>query len=402
MSLPSVREAVSEDSGPIDLRAKLESEDTHSLREFLLRQSRAVIWRGFDHEWEYNHRVNRLGSYVRPAGESEGDGGGWIVGHSAASGSGPDTAAVADYYTEITASGVHATTGTATISLSTPDTEATTHMETVVVALPESMRNLDNYAVVLNGFDLVSTGDADKLMAFQITTGRPEGRGGLPSTVEESHLEFPLDVVLQGDCSTPECTDDQVTYSLEVHYLVLGGNSSDFRTEVGAAVYNEYTWDAPRKRFEIYRRDVGTEHVSVDRADGWNWPGHRGTLGFTSFSMRLEKTGGHFATSGGEAVHLLRLALAIRNLSQQADTVEADVDLFFKNWTWGMKSAHIPHSEFSLKDEGRASFQASMIGLQFADAVEYSEDARTTSIQWDADQPSSSDAALSEERIDGS
>ncbi|MFY7861519.1 MAG: hypothetical protein ACOVP5_04770, partial [Chitinophagales bacterium] len=44
---------------------------------------KAVIWRGFDHQWTYNHRINRIGSIV-----SRNDLGTFVGKHYSASGAG--------------------------------------------------------------------------------------------------------------------------------------------------------------------------------------------------------------------------------------------------------------------------------------------------------------------------
>ncbi len=64
--------------------------------------SRAGIWQGFRHAWEYNHRLNRFGSYVLnlkgPDGAAR-----TVAGHTSASGTGNDTAHFSEFVTQVDA-----------------------------------------------------------------------------------------------------------------------------------------------------------------------------------------------------------------------------------------------------------------------------------------------------------
>ena len=64
-----------------------------------------VIWMGFEHEWTYNHRLNRLGDYVS---QPEFDGFEHPVKHyhTGATGLGWDEALFTSYYTVVKANGI--------------------------------------------------------------------------------------------------------------------------------------------------------------------------------------------------------------------------------------------------------------------------------------------------------
>jgi hypothetical protein len=64
----------------------------------------ATIWQGYHHTWKYNHRLNRFGSYVRSRlanGQRE-----TVIGHTAASGTGGDTARFSECVTQVQVAGV--------------------------------------------------------------------------------------------------------------------------------------------------------------------------------------------------------------------------------------------------------------------------------------------------------
>ena len=57
--------------------------------------NKAMIWRGFQHKWTYNHRINRIGSSV-----SFKDDKGYCI-HYSASGLGSDSTFATTYYTYV-------------------------------------------------------------------------------------------------------------------------------------------------------------------------------------------------------------------------------------------------------------------------------------------------------------
>lgn len=387
MHVLSTRDHVPGQRHSISLRDLIDEENASSLRDALVcRHPNAVVWQGFDHEWGYNHRANRLGSYVRP--EDEGIGlDTWEVAHTAASGSGPDTADVTDYYAMLKAGGLWVTTATAELTFEGPDTEPIVEHATATATLPEPMENREEYVALLNGFDLVSDGDADKLIEFDLEID------GQPTDVQGDTVDVDLKSRITGSCSTPECNDDETTFTLYAYVLVLGGDAGLVQFSDAGTASNAYSWPTGNADDEIHASDRGYTNVTADRSARLDGEDGRATLGFTGFSIAIEKTGGHPALSAGEAVHLLQLALAIRNLSQDADSVSADVLLFFKNWEQGMKGAHPPESQGSLKDAGNVAIEASLATIEVAEELGYREDSRSTSITWNADAPSHSDDA---------
>ncbi|NTX17885.1 hypothetical protein HUA76_44745, partial [Myxococcus sp. CA056] len=75
-----------------------------------------VLWRGFNHWWDYNHRINRLGDWVQNDGCTGLSCSAHII-HAAASGSGPDTASYKSWYTTLATSSAAFRTGSKLISI---------------------------------------------------------------------------------------------------------------------------------------------------------------------------------------------------------------------------------------------------------------------------------------------
>src|ERR1019366_7252669 len=57
--------------------------------------NKAYIWRGFQHQWTYNHRCNRLGDYVQLNSGTP------VSVHTSGTGSGSDSTYYKSYYTYV-------------------------------------------------------------------------------------------------------------------------------------------------------------------------------------------------------------------------------------------------------------------------------------------------------------
>lgn len=201
----------------------------------------AVVWRGFRHAWSYNHRFNRIGSWVEMR-NCDGSSCTYDVAHSGASGTGEDTAAVRDAYTELSARNVSFYADSETIQLRGQkeddpyDDSATVRLD---LSQHPELQGHDEYAAVLNGFDLVSTGESAKPKQLTLEVKQP--------TVSNGELTFDLEYTVQLGCSSVECDrigfgNQDIEYDLTLQYLVVGGNDSALNTEVGTAMSADPRW----------------------------------------------------------------------------------------------------------------------------------------------------------------
>jgi hypothetical protein len=157
----------------------------------------ATIWQGFRHAWAYNHRLNRLGSYVRTE-----DGRGDVVGHTAASGTGGDTAHFSDYVTRLQADtdnvGFQAGWGEARVECPRAVTAAF-RIRVDELPLEPALAGKDRYTVLINGFDLYAERHADKLVSFEVEVTDPV------VYADGTKLRFNILGSLRFDCRTAEC-----------------------------------------------------------------------------------------------------------------------------------------------------------------------------------------------------
>jgi len=157
-----------------------------------------TLWQGFHHAWEYNHRLNRLGSYVRAQqtnGESEP-----IIGHTAASGTGGDTAHFSEYVTSVRAKGVGFQAGQGETVVECMRA-VTTNLRIKVdeLELAPELVGKDNYTVIINGFDLYAQRHSDKLLSFDLEITDPT------VYADGTRIRFNILGSMCFDCRTAEC-----------------------------------------------------------------------------------------------------------------------------------------------------------------------------------------------------
>ncbi len=162
-------------------------------------ESWATIWQGFHHAWEYNHRLNRLGSYVKHEGDRPASGQS-LAGHTAASGTGGDTAHFSEFVTRVRAAGVGSQTGWREVRVECPRAvTASFRIPVDGLALEPDLVGRERHAVVINGFDLCADHHADKLIAFDLEVTDPV------VTAEGTKIRFDILGSLRFDCRTAEC-----------------------------------------------------------------------------------------------------------------------------------------------------------------------------------------------------
>ncbi|NDJ55009.1 MAG: hypothetical protein GYB68_18200 [Chloroflexi bacterium] len=156
-----------------------------------------VIWQGYHHAWDYNHRLNRFGSYVT---QGDGNGRGPRVVHTAASGTGPDIAHFKEFATYVEAKGVAFQVGVAETLIECPRTESTPfRIKLDKLELDPALQGKQVYAVLLNGFDIYADDHADKLIAFDLEVSDPV------AIKDGRQIRFSILGSMCVDCRSPEC-----------------------------------------------------------------------------------------------------------------------------------------------------------------------------------------------------
>lgn len=376
-----------------------------------------LVWRGFHHAWRYNHRLNRLASYL------EWDGDDWECVHAAASGTGPDTAQFCDLYTLIEDPDVAFQSVTEPFEVTGDENVPHTVSRTRVIELKSDLQDRDTVEVLLNGFDVYASSDADKLQELSLSVGEPTTSSG------NGRLDVPVEVEFRGDCGTPECREDGVDYTIEVRYLVVAGDDPTFRAGPTVSTGTDYAWD---RSHEPDHKADGLARTSITDPDRWVGEDIENAVGFTELQVDLRKTGdppliaavGELADHA-EGMHFLELDASIETITESNGGLDLEFLLFYKNWEHGMKQLVPPEilqriSDFIPEDTeseiqndpdiswtdlidasilahrsaGRAEIDATARLLQFDDPVRFHHNAVPGNIDWEGENadPNSSDA----------
>lgn len=315
----------------------------------------AIVWQGFQHQWGYNHRINRLGSSVLSFGcdRDDPDDCRGFVEHTASSGSGSDRATYSTHFTRVISQtdDVRFLNGELRLNLRGEERQTIDIRDTFTLALGPAMADFDRYSVVLNGFDLQAipslgngVTDADKLIDLEL---------GVFNEVYHSAgntLDFDVEVDFTGSCRSVECNalSRKLDYSLVVRFLVI---ASRIDPETGLQAAHEITvapisdsdqWTREDEIFpEPERRTVTGVPGAYDKA----------FVAIKRLSVALD-----------DEHHLLELDTFVDRVSYDPDRglVGFETTLFFKQWDLLMNIADSfgcwfllkPCSYWAFRDDG--------------------------------------------------
>lgn len=311
------------------------------------------LWQGHHHRWRYNHRVNRLGSWVRHQGDAA------LLGHAGASGTGADTLAFEDRAVRVDADGVRAVEGFTDVVISAKEEHRKSFVVEARVATPAPPA-----VVLLNGYDLVAIGhdgkpaEADKLLALNV--------GVSPVAIVGNEARFTVLGGLNVDCDSAECDlhpdedfldalarllgpkasvpdavvkasglaqkfDRDTCYRLRVYWIVLCGAPDAMHVTPLPLVRHPHRWGTMQ---EVSLAKQGTSELSVAlRRPAFP----AAVLGITQLHLRIRRAGtepkGLVFGLGDKAAHLLELDQAVRDVTREGTVLSAHVEQLCKNWT---------------------------------------------------------------------
>lgn len=305
--------------------------------------NKAYIWRGFQHQWTYNHRCARLGDYVQYNSGTP------ISVHASATGIGADSTYYSSYYTYLASPDVVFQEGDTMIRIHAREKQLIE--KTVPVSIPAAawMSGKTDYVTLLNGFDLRSDHAADKiqLLRFALEDGQYE---------PISHtINFTAKISIVLNCQSVECPEfsNLVEYDLDIHYLIIGLNKGD-AAATSQYFTRSYSWDKKEELNELPEEKKITGDVFPV------FP--KATVGIKAFSFVLN-----------EAHWMLAMNSALTPIAYNPATgnMRLSVDLLFKEWQEGMKESDAApdKSKFSEKRKGWAVMDMDAVQLQFRSAT---------------------------------
>lgn len=300
-----------------------------------------VLWQGFYHEWNINHRVNRLGDWVSDAQMNDNNLRA-VFSHSAASGSAADVLNYLTFFTYLKTDKAKFFSSQVRTAIRGREATTTTKVITVKGKWPAELSKYQHATIVLNGFDLycrstddgkiMGTGNADKLSQLFIDVDKLKFDG--------DDFEFDLTVKLGADCDSPECLNfspgdnEWFDYNLTVAYQVIAYNEGVHVSSKELSQY--YKWRKPFKTRpdidpnEIFRNDKTLVNQKIQGATGYNV----GVPLISKLEIQLPKGKGGIIRKRMETPHLLSLDMAITDYTYVPGSGSCvfNADLFFKNW----------------------------------------------------------------------
>ncbi|GAB4586252.1 hypothetical protein [Nocardia sp. IFM 10818] len=323
------------------------------------------LWNGGSATWRYNHRVNRLGDFV-DGRQCDGRECSARVIRSGASGSGPDTMSATTAVTAVSAPGVRSASGSVTMRLT--GARGSILEASGVLSVPEpSPRAGTGRTALLNGYDLLSLGDAAKPGMIEFGLGDPQydARAGA--------YAVPVTARLQLFCTSAECLPDQpVDYRLTVYGVVLEGAFQESR----AVASQSYSWpDGPS----------GPIGALIDPDHGPYGPlpaiepvvtavvgsGGPAVAGFRSLRLRLDRE-----------LHVLAFGAQTGPPGYAEGVASLSTVLTFRNWSPDMIRDGLPGSLGAFGEAGSAEWTAGLSYLTFAAEAAVTTVERTCAIVW--------------------
>lgn len=186
------------------------------------------VWNGFAVDWTYNHRINRLGSVLSRDS----------LWHSAATGVGRDSCHVASFFTKAqTKSKLGVYYQRHKLVLFTKEKKQLYFSQSWTIPVDEDLAAGTQVAVLLNGFDLYSNKQADKVQKLDIKVS-PNGMN-----YHQKQVTYSLEIDFLANCGTLECEkfSNNVDYTCWVEVLILVGD--DFQQE-NLTLKQELAWTA--------------------------------------------------------------------------------------------------------------------------------------------------------------
>lgn len=316
--------------------------------------NKALIWRGFEHQWTYNHRINRIGSLVSMKQDS-----GYCI-HYSATGLGSDSTFATTHYTYVESPNVYFKETEIKILVNGNEGDLLTKTENIYLDLDQWMQGKSNYDVLVNGFEVKSMIKADQLQLLHFLVEDPL------YIKETKQIYLTANFNLVTNCRTLECElfKDQTAYELTLHLLILG-----FEEDAGE-IRNSYT-----TRNYVWDTSVEVEDLSKELTiQGQKGEYPQACLGIKGLGIVLN-----------EEHWLLQLDNYVTPLSynEQEGQMRSHINMKVVAWNNGMENFSVApfKAEFAKRKSGYAMLDTNPSLIQFSDAkIKHGQS--KTSLHW--------------------
>lgn len=274
------------------------------------------VWQGFEMNWTYNHRLNRLGSYIFQD----------TVFNTAATGLGKDSGWFNTHYLTIPSPGRQYNEMRIYKRMEAKENEII-HIQ-IDTVLPVSYHHSIFY---LNGFDLIANNDADKLQ--MLTLGVKMVKGNYDTTFLRISASFLF------NCQSIECDwiNNEVDYDLQIFIGCISFPNEDYISYVKGEMLNgNETWTVKENKQVNKVQGVGESPQFI-----------------TDLKLTLNKA--HWYSG----------------LSMYIDSTHTTL-MKFEQYKQKMKKRafYKPHAAFSKKTKGTAQYEMDAISLTHPENIQ--------------------------------
>ena len=301
--------------------------------------NKAMIWRGFNHLWSYNHRVNRLGSNVFldkndiPKGT-----------HFSASGLGSDSTFYSIYYSYVESPNLRFYQGSVKILVTGKETQLLNESKEFSVLVPDWFRNLGNYKSLINGFDIKSKEKADQPILFEMHLDDPYYSN------QSNEIKFRANVNWVANCRSAECSvfSNSTTYELTIYYLIIGYEDQE------ALPFEFYN-----KKSYAWTTDVETPYDPIKKVfQGYPNKFDKALIGIKSLGFILNEE---------QWLQEMNYQVSIENYKKTEGIAIANIGMQFLGWKEGMKAHAVSKAKamFAHKKPGWVSMSLNTTMIQF-------------------------------------
>ncbi len=293
-----------------------------------------ALWRGFQHNWLYNHRTNRIGSFIDKHYSK------FTVNHSAASGTGADTLHFQDEYSIVQKGDFSFYSNKVFFNLKEKKGHTIAFRKDLVIKLKAGDKNI-NFGALLNGFELIPKDYSKNKMKPK---KNPSSKLHLLDIeireIYRNADELKLAVLgsLNLDCKSIECTISQTDfdYDLDIHFIILKGKKQDFDYEKSSGpITNHYSWKKTGKKNEKnllndgVKEDVLFLKNSLEDFDSY-------AIGYRKMSLIVH----NLAYGPDKSVHMLDVNINIKEFRPfSTNQIHLRHEIFFRNWRRKMQSS---------------------------------------------------------------
>jgi hypothetical protein len=297
---------------------------------------KAIVWRGFDHQWTYNHRINRIGSMV-----FMNDKGTYTGKHYSASGAGRDSTTFRQYYTIVESQNLFFFQGNHQITVTGKEAKLLTNRDKIILKLPKEFQNCSQAEVILNGFELKSIRRSDKPVHFQIHTSN------LVFDSVHHCAEFEVQADWVGNCETMECAmfSNKTEYEINIPYLIIGYRGNQTELELLSET-ESYHWT---KKKEYQPTPIEKTIQNIDSNLDY-------FIAFKSLS---------FTVNEEQWMQHLRFSIEI------VDRIRLSITMLFLDWKEGMKKYAVKKSSkfLSSKKSGWVTMHSDILTIKTRNAT---------------------------------